>query len=204
MQRLTSFFLACALVLVLCNASCTDIITPILTPKEIIPLKVGNEWNYEVANYLVAFKDTLIRQFSVQVVRDTIIEGKKHFVRNIFGSFFISTIGINFYDGYYLYANKYHRLVVKYPVKIGDKYQRINTDINSIPTDTLNIEIVGIDKTVSVKAGTFQCYEEQYNLNSFKFLTQRSAGYGMIQELTYDDTGTLVARTQLTSYTIQK
>jgi hypothetical protein len=186
------------------STSCTDIITPILTPKEIIPLKVGNEWNYEVANYLTAFNDTLIRNYSARVVADTMIGNKKHFICHSYSSFLTLVICINLSDGYYGWYNGKYSLGIKYPVRLGDKYQRVLRDADKKPTDTLNITITGLDKQITVKAGTFQCHEEEYYIQPFKYVFYFSAGYGDIQSLIYDGTGTLIARTQLTSYTIQK
>jgi hypothetical protein len=66
------------------------------------------------------------------------------------------------------------------------------------------VEIIDLNKNITVKAGTFQCYTEQYYLNSSKYQTFIAVGYGTVQELIYDSTNTLVARLQLTSYTLQK
>ena len=203
MQRLRIFFLVC--VLELCSGSgCTNPIAPIDTPQELIPLKIGNEWNYEVANYLPAFNDTLYRQYSSRIISDTLIEGKKHFVVNTYSNFLISAIVINFSDGYYIKQYDKYAISLKYPVRLGDKYRRIITDTDKKPVDTLNIEITALDKQIIVQAGKFQCYEEQYSVGSDKYVSHIAPGHGWIEGLIYDSTATLVARTQLTSYTLQK
>ena len=47
-QAIVSIGIACAAFLG--GPGCTNPTTPITTPQEVIPLKVGNEWHYENAN----------------------------------------------------------------------------------------------------------------------------------------------------------
>ena len=185
------------------STSCTNPLQPI-TPSESIPLKIGNQWNYESANYLPSFNDTLIRQFTSRIVADTTIEGKKYFIENIYAGFLITTIMINLPDGSYQRVGNRDVLGIRYPIKLGDKYQVETFDRLGQPSDLLNIEITALNKEITVAAGKFQCYERTYSINSYKYVHHIAGGHGWIQGLTYDDTGTLVARTQLTSYTLQK
>lgn len=197
----TSILIAC--VAFVGGTSCTNPLQPI-TPSESIPLKIGNQWDYESANYLPVFNDTLIRRFTSRIVADTIIKGKKYFIENIDAGFLITIIQIQLPDGAYQRIGSKDILGTKYPVKLGDKYQVESYDRFGQLSDTLNIEITALNKEVTVEAGKFQCYEKTYFIGSYKYVDHTAPGHGWIQGLTYDSTGTLVARVQLTSYTIQK
>ena len=125
--------------------SCSDVNNPQLIEgsNDIIPLAVGNTWDYHTTLY-----DTTGNVFadfhnSNKIIGDTIIGNSNWYYYDI-AAWYCSI----FQDGYHVYDpyetdSLKNRLSLKYPCTVGDKYSFY--------------EVAKIDTQITVPAGSFSC-----------------------------------------------
>lgn len=134
------FFILIALV-----QSCNDVNNPSVDEisEDIIPLAVGNTWNYHTTLYDTA--GNVFREFdsSSRITGDTLIDNNTWYYYES-NAWFCSI----FEDGYHTYDpyrsdSLKNRLNFKYPCAAGDKYSYY--------------EVAKSDTQITVPAGTFNC-----------------------------------------------
>ena len=98
------------------------------------------------------FNDTLIREFSVRIVADTVIEGKKYFRQHIYANSLISSLVINLPSGYYGRIGNKDYLAIPYPVTLGNKYKSAVFDSNDqlVRFDDIEVTVLNLSTRQNV------------------------------------------------------
>lgn len=137
--------LAIIVLLMMIIQSCADVNTPTVneTSNEIIPLAVGNTWNYHTTLYDTTGNVFMDFNNSNKIVGDTTIQNINWFYYDKNALYFsIFQDGFHIYDPYKTDSLR-DQLNFKYPCSVGDKYSYY--------------EVVKIDTQITVPAGTFSC-----------------------------------------------
>jgi len=184
-------------------SACSDSSSPSET-KEILPLKVGNEWNYsfnsEDSNYNYSFyieKDTLINdsiwyKLKVDSLNSFLTKNKK--------------CGLWFYDINCSDTSNSAYLKYAYPVIYDDVWYDV--------IKNYQMHVISRNMQVVVPAGVFSCYvyqktyPKQYG-NDFKMAIDEmyfSPGIGLIKVINFiyvDNKKEMESYQELTSYTLK-
>ncbi|MBM2815360.1 MAG: hypothetical protein HW421_2122 [Ignavibacteria bacterium] len=176
--------------------------TPSGSSNEIIPLKIGNIWNFKISEYDSKGNIINTSEMTYYVFKDSVIEGIKAYCMKFTTPFSeeISEYTYNKPDGYYttytIEGKVYHDWMYKYPGSAGDLFQ----------SGEYTIKILSISESVSTPAGTFKCYKYHniVELPSFVFLCP-DVGPVKMEHYDYDNNGKLFldARMELVSYTLK-
>lgn len=112
----------------------------------IMPLKVGNEWNFTEAYYDSTEKVIINIDTQNKVIKDTVIQNETWAVMD-FG--YVKQLFTNRQDGlYFSLPNQFSpQLAFKYPVEKGYIYNY----------ETGSLAIVSTDTSITVPAGKFSC-----------------------------------------------
>ena len=166
-------------------SSCSESTSPELDNSNgLIPLKIGNSWNYEFTDYDSSGTIVQTENQINTIVKDTTI------MNAIWYSFNYLPNGLwftNKTDGYWSFVKKgtgnitedNSLIVFKYPTVAGDIYGNFDT-----PT-----EVIATDEEITVPAGTFKLIHvktnyqssNNYLLNSFE--TYIAPKIGVIKEI---------------------
>jgi len=187
---------------------CSEPTEPNSSPSVIIPLKIGNTWNYSRTVYdstgFVYYTDNIIS--SVQ--RDTIINytkwygftdapGSVYFTNKLDGYWALQTIA------YPYFPNDTSFIVYEYPAHVGDIYGSPNSPR----------EVVSVDEHITVSAGEFEVIHivttfigsNNYQLDSYEIYI--TPGIGIIKRMQlgkkYDGTKFVVYKYELENYTLK-
>ncbi len=173
--------------------SCGDKSTGPKKPGFLMPLAVGNQWEYAITDYdtnsVVISVDTVL----LEIVKDTLIQNMTFSI--------ITANGVrdpeifwpsNQSDGVWVFIpfDSTLALAFKYPASVGD---RITFGQDSMVVAYTN-------KSVTVPAGTFPCYQyNQYSSGLLEQIWSFSPNVGMIKAEDYARTpgGTLYLDEQL-------
>jgi hypothetical protein len=188
--------------------SCSESTEPDNTINQLIPLKIGNTWNYSRTVYDSTGTVEYTENINSSVEKDTSIDGIKWY------DYTDAPTGIwytNKSNGYWIYLeaitgyvlNDTSYIIYKYPTHIGDVY--------GVPEMTR--EVVSIDQEISVPAGNFKVIHiittyigsTNYLLDSFE--TFIAPGVGIIKRVQIgkksDGTKFIVYKDELESYTLK-
>ena len=134
---------------------------PQISTNQIVPLKVGNQWNLTVNSY---DSSNVLQSgnISIMILRDTVIAGQRWYEMPIHLLCQNDSIGLT------IYSESSNQLMFKYPAKVGEVYFNYG--------DT--VTVVNVDTLITVPAGTFKCYQYHYKSNSSWFI---SPGVGFIK-----------------------
>lgn len=177
-MKIRIIFIMIALIVCACSKN-----ENIIDPNQfsfIIPLKVGNEWQYKMDYY-----DSLGRfDSSKQLTSKVLSVNDNWFLMENFGFFTETAVYKNIEDGFHIYnkvaGSSLEALLFKYPIKKGDKYYVNASTLEAASTDTL----------IKTSKGDFRCIEYHYYPNSrgFKYIGYRffiSPGIGIIRLVKY-------------------
>jgi len=156
-------------ILVGCEKHSNPLSTSTDTTKEIMPLKVGNRWIWQVEQYdsvgavIVSYCDSLV------VLRDSTFQSEKWYLLKGAGSILYT----NKSDGLYLLQSGYAYHLFLYPAKAGDTYYN--------PTFTM-MKVITIDSLITVPYGAFSCLGYQaYSQNRLDEVWYCSPNIGIIK-----------------------
>ncbi len=121
-------------------------VNPIIS-TQIYPLKIGNRWDWRKISYGTP-NDTTYKPISI--TGDTLIGLDHWYLEQEYP--LPPTLIANRSDGFYIYCSSANmgKLYLKYPAQLNDSYSQ----------DCYNdsIFVLSIDTTITVAAGTFNCY----------------------------------------------
>jgi hypothetical protein len=109
----------------------------------IIPMAVGNQWNYNSFLYDSVGAVSMVNTNSYAVVGDTIINGSRWYKISNF-------LCANRRIGFSSLSNSGELLILKYPSSVQDSFY-VNGVVNYL-------HVVSIDTTITISLGTFHCY----------------------------------------------
>ena len=140
------------IILMLALAACTNGDSPIGTSgfsgTGIIPLKLGNSWQYFATQYDASGSEIWSFPYHLQILEDTLLDYES--------CYFITgrTLVVNRDDGLWGFdlGKPDQYLVLKYPVSRGYTY-------STGAQREYSITVRSTDTTVTVAAGTYSCYE---------------------------------------------
>ena len=188
--------------------SCSNSTEPDETINELIPLKIGNKWNYKMTIYDSLGSISYREDITTSIDRDTFINGIKWYGYNTPPTRIWHT---NKSDGYWTFVkagtgnvvNDTSLLVYKYPTQVGDVYG--NPDMPR--------EVVSVDEEITIPAGKFKAIHlvttftgsTNYLLDSFEtFITP---GLGVIKVMQIgkrsDGTKFIVYKNELVSFELK-
>ena len=132
-------------------SNCSDSTEPGNSATELIPLKVGNSWNYKLTSYDSSGSISYIENQNSTIIKDTSISNYTWYAYNDVPNGIWFT---NKSDGYWafikantgLITNDTSIFVYKYPTEVGDIYGDPNSPM----------EVVAIDEEIIVGARVFQ------------------------------------------------
>ena len=137
--------------------SCSDNVSPIENDElEIIPLKLGNEWEYEQTTFDSTGKIVIIDYDIQSVLKDTIISNIKWYQYNNsnFGWY------TNKEDGYWIYKLADTSLIAD-----RDTTHLVFKQNYDNVAEYNGFEIVSVDTIIVVPAGNFNCIHLSYKWN---------------------------------------
>jgi hypothetical protein len=162
------------LLLILLAASCDKSTNP-KPPDVLIPLAIGNQWEYAITDYdtnsVVISVDTVL----LEIVKDTVIQNMTFYI--------ITADGIrdpeifwpsNQSDGVWLFilADSTMALAFEYPASVGDR----------ITFGQDSMVVAHSNASVAVPAATFQCYQyNQYSSNLLEQIWYFSPNVGLVK-----------------------
>jgi hypothetical protein len=162
--------------------------------SDLFPLNVGNQWTFDFASYDSANATPNHSSFTIQVLRDTVIQYDTWFITND-GIFRNSSQGLLRWEGQPI-------LFYHYPASVGDTTRVYNNS---------NVVLVSKNATKSVPFGILSCYN--YHIlfdtsNGFYLNNYYSIGVGFVSfELADRDTRTnalyVAGRYQLRNYLLK-
>lgn len=137
----------------------------------LLPLKVGNVWNYE-ATYYDSSKNVLYKDFkNITITGDTIINNQLWY--NIdFGGYFHPVAYRNNLEGLLVHEFNSTSILYKYPIKLGEIFDTSSTFFGTLAS---------IDEIIFVPAGNFSCYNYQKVYQKIKVNNYISPGIGIIK-----------------------
>jgi len=148
----TSFFLF---------SNCSDTTEPELSSTGLIPLKVGNTWNYKLTVYDSTEVFLYDEEQTSSIIKDTIINNSTWYTYDS------TPTGIWFSNnttGYWvqvkvttgLVPNDTSRVVYRFPTQVGDIYGDIESPL----------EVISTDENITVPSGTFKAIHIRTTLPS--------------------------------------
>ncbi|MDH3269448.1 MAG: hypothetical protein OEM46_11405 [Ignavibacteria bacterium] len=188
--------------------NCSESTEPDNSISELIPLKIGNTWNYNRTVYDSTGAVIYDENITSTVEKDTTINGIEWFDYNDVPAGIWFT---NKSTGYWAFVNASTGnflndtsfIVYKFPTQVGDLYD--------IPGST--VEVIAIDEIVLVPAGKFKIIHLvstypspiSYLMDSFEIFI--APGVGIIKRMQigkkYDGTKFIVFTSELESYSIK-
>jgi len=186
---------------------CSEITEPDNSINELIPLKIGNTWNYKMTSYDSTGVILYYEDINSSIDKDTTINGLKWYGYNSMppGIWYI-----NKSDGYWTFVkggtgnilNDTSLVVYKYPTQVGEIYG---------VTETLR-EVISVDEIITVPAGEFKVIHllttfvgsTNYLLDSFEIFITPGVGVIKVMQIgkRYDGTKFVVYKNELTSFSI--
>lgn len=165
MKRKIFYLIVIIILLPFIFYSCDDSSTqPILNSGVLIPLKIGNEWDYKIIETVTVNPDSFsIDTLKQRIINEENINNEIWYFRSVdSNSAFIRLI--NREKGLYLSIFEEEMQIVKYPLILGDSvifttFHRTNENDEVIDTFYTYKKITSINKTISVPAGKFNCVE---------------------------------------------
>ena len=188
--------------------SCSDPTEPNSSPSVLIPLKIGNTWNYSRTVYDSLGFVLYTWNINSSIQRDTIINytkwygltdapGSVYFTNKSDGYWALQTIVPN----YFLNDTSY--IIYKYPTQVGDIYGDPETPR----------EVEAVDEMITVPAGEFKVIHlittyigsTNYLLDSFETFITPGVGIVKVMQIgkRYDGTKFVVYKDELVSYSIE-
>jgi hypothetical protein len=172
--------LCCAFIAIaILISNCSDSTEPENSAAELIPLKVGNSWNYKLTSYDSSGSISYIENQNSKIIKDTNISNHTWYAYNDAPDGIWYT---NKSDGYWAFiksntgaiVNDTSVIVFKYPTQVGDIYS------NSY----MSMEVIAINEELIVSAGVFRTihiksvYEDttNYLLDSFEWFIAPQVG----------------------------
>jgi hypothetical protein len=183
--------------------SCSNSTKVITESKDLIPLRIGNEWIYTDSifdNGKVTTKEATGRITKLNTVKFDFKE-YKYFTQTEYdsqnkqvGRIFIG----NEPDGLYNYGSKtepefisFRDLLLRYPVELNSSWNTIYHFFDDVRyhfyDDTCDVKCVAVKELITVPAGTFSCYKYQYTLkDDIKIEEYWKIGTGMVAYIKYE------------------
>ncbi len=193
MKKIVIITVAFIFILLGCKKEDTDPSVGSMTsvsPIQIVPHKIGNSWNLRTINF--AGNDTTY--FTNSILKDTLVGLEIWYVEQ-FGNAASSVPTKNMNDGLYFYHSSIHlgELAYKYPAQVNEGYY------SSYYNDS--IIVLSINSTVTVPAGTFNCYQYfTYRLwGTYTGYIYVSPGIGFVKSESYVN-NVLSSNVELISY----
>lgn len=187
--------------------NCSESTEPDDSINELIPLKIGNTWNYLRTVYDSTGIVSYTEDITSTVVKDTTIDGNTWYSYNNIPTGIWYT---NKSDGYWVFVkadygyslNDSSWIVYKFPCLEGEKYGEPN----------FPIEVISTDEMISVPAGQFKTihlitYWDFTNYLMHSFETFITPDLGIVKRMQigklYDGTKFIVYKDELVSYSIE-
>jgi hypothetical protein len=165
----------CLLLLMVLSSGCDEDKTT--NPSQvltIVPLKIGNQWTYEITERDSAGDVTSIATSAMAVVRDTMINDERWYDFSANGGPPMEYFTTNRIDGYWSGGPSGH-LQYKYPAQKGDTYMFFG----------LVVTVESTADTVSIPASLFVCYMYRFETpggNASSYLDHYAApGIGLMK-----------------------
>ena len=145
---------------------CSESTEPDTTANDLIPLKIGNSWNYKFTDYDSSGTILYTENQTSTIVKDTSMLNYTWYSNNDFVNSFWYT---NKADGYWAFVKENtgpikkdtSLLIYKYPTQVGDIYGDTNNPK----------EVMSVDEEIIVPAGKFRVIHIINNyLNSNNYL----------------------------------
>jgi len=179
------FFTVVSLIFAIFLLSCNNDSNPLIyveKQKGIIPLHVGNAWEYTITLYdSIGNVENISTEYR-QIISDTLIEGERWYKANFIG-YYIA----NRSDGVWQRNRRFP--YISESRELDDPYLRIPFPIELNESITINSETYTLlDKNieVTVPAGTFSCYLYRLNIPVFggvnEYFLYYSPGIGLVKE----------------------
>lgn len=189
--------------------SCSESTEPDNSITELIPLKIGNTWNYIRTVYDSTGTVEYTENNNSSVERDTIINYIKwfgftdapasvYFTNKSGGYWALQTVVPN----YFPYDTSF--IIYKYPTQVGDIYGDLESPR----------EVIAVDEMIIVPAGEFKVihiittYIDSTNYLMDSFETFVAPGVGIIKRMQigkkYDGTNFVVFKDELESYSVKR
>lgn len=151
----------------------------------IVPLEVGNMWEYQIYAMDTAVNDLrMIKTDTLEVVEDTAVNAEQWFhVGGLQGSEGWVT---NREDGFWFARpNEQPFLFAKFPAEVGDRYTSMIGDVEAQTT----VAEIGIE--VAVPAGVFRCHKYVQKAGTMQVTTifYFAPGVGLVKMSLMDRTG---------------
>jgi hypothetical protein len=175
---------------------------------ELIPLKIGNKWNYEYTAYDSTGTVNFQGNSTSSVDRDTMINSVSWYG---YGVDFSGVWNINKSDGYWVFVkaesnyfmNDSSWIVYKFPTNVGDVYR----------SQEYPVEVLSVDEWISVPAGNFKTIHITQDFsklnNSFQISSETyiCPGIGVVKisqiGRKHDGTKYIVGKSELESYSLK-
>lgn len=188
--------------------SCSESTEPDNSINELIPLKIGNTWNYIRTVYDSLGSVLYTDNINSSVERDTIINyikwfgltnapGSVYFTNKSNGYWALQTIALPYFP------NDTSYIVYKYPTEVGDIYGDPETPR----------EVISVDEMITVPAGKFNVIHlittfigsSNYLLDSFETFITPGVGIVKVMQIgkRYDGTKFVVYKDELVNYSIE-
>ena len=186
--------------------SCSDddtvsnIVTNSEPSKDIMPLAIGNQWQFEILRVDSAGDPVSLDSQSTIIVSDTIISGQTwyHYRTDVIQSADLPVLR-NAGDGLWITgpdASDQPYLLAKYPAATGDTWT------NASGNDTLTVR--GTAVSVTVHAGTYECLEYAIHRSSGdSTINYYAPGTGLVKQTFFVSRTHSEYRTELLSTTIK-
>jgi hypothetical protein len=119
------------------------IVNPQPEYKGIIPLAIGNKWNFNIYAYDTTGAIIVSNILSYEVIGDSMINGSRWFKISNF-------LCANRSNGFSSLSNSDQLLIFKYPAAAQDSFY-VNGVVNYL-------HVASIDTTITISLGTYHCY----------------------------------------------
>jgi len=157
---------------------------PEKTKEYLMPLKVGNSWKYKALRIDPATGDTTeVGELQITIIGTKTIGNSQYF------EFDDGSVAQNRNDGLFIAGYNpdlggfYDDLFFKYPVNSGQIYTYTTID------EGVQVRIKVTTQTITVPAGTFNCYAYQFIDVPFESIIYFSPGVGLIYVKNFDTEG---------------
>ncbi len=120
-------------------------------PNVILPLQVGNSWEYQRTSYDSLGSIVMIDSVTERVARDTLISGERWYIWQTPAGLSMGTLRS---DGYWSFAEGVPALIFLYPSSVNQTYM--------ISASGPTMRIAAVDTLIPMVGGTFPCiaYEQ--------------------------------------------
>ena len=189
-------------------SNCSDSTEPGNAAAELIPLKVGNSWNYKLTSYDSSGSISYIENQNSTIIKDTSISNYTWYAYNDAPNGIWFT---NKSDGYWAFIKANTGSIVKdtsmivfrYPTQVGDIY----------PGDYMPMEVIAINEEIIVGARVFQTIHiistytdtTHYLLDSFEWFIAPQVGIIKTMQIGRKPSGDkfIVFKRELESYKLK-